>query len=114
VSGPINVDVPAMLAAVGELENTHDNIKGQVTHLENEFAALATSWQGDAASQFQNAMQGFYEECDNVLKALGGLAQSVVDSAVGYEKAHNMSTDIAQALQNSVSASNTQPGLAGF
>ena len=109
---PINVDVGAMLAAVAEFEGKHDNIRGQVTSLQGEFDGLRATWGGDAATGFQNAMHGFYEQCNTILVTLQQIARDVDTSAINYEKTHHMSTDAALALQKRIAS--TPAGLPGF
>jgi WXG100 family type VII secretion target len=112
MTDPINVDVHAMLDAVAEFENKHDNIRGQVTSLQSEFDGLAATWGGDAATAFQNAMYGFYDECNTILVNLQQIASDVDSSAIKYEQSHHMSTDAALTLRNRISS--TSAGLPGF
>lgn len=108
----ISVDVAAMLAAATEFENKHDNIRSQVTSVQNEFDALSATWGGDAATQFQNAMHVFYDECNTVLVNLQQIAADVDNSAINYDKTHHLSVDAAAALQKRIGA--TPAGLPGF
>lgn len=112
MTGPINVDVEAMLAAGREFEEKHGTIRGQVTALQGEFDGLSRSWGGDAATAFQSAMHQFYEECDTVLVNLRQIATDVNSSALSYGQSHHMSTDAAVALQRQIST--TPAGLPGF
>ena len=112
---PINVDVHAMLQAASEMEDKHDSIRSQVTSLQSEIGSLETTWTGQAASQFNNAMQNFYDDCNTILTSLQHLAQAVDKSAMQYEQTHHMTTDQAQALANRISATPAGlPGLPGF
>jgi WXG100 family type VII secretion target len=109
---PINVDINAMLEAVREFEDKHDNIRTQVTGVQGEFDALRNTWGGDAATAFQAAMHDFYEECNTILVNLQQIASDVDSSAIKYEQTHHMSTDAAVALRQRISA--TPAGLPGF
>jgi WXG100 family type VII secretion target len=109
---PINVDVGAMLSAVAEFEDKHDNIRGQVTSLQSEFDGLTASWGGEAATAFQNAMHDFYDECNTILVNLQQIASDVDSSAIKYEQTHHMSTDLAMTLRQRVAT--TSAGLPGF
>ncbi|HYQ64007.1 WXG100 family type VII secretion target [Actinophytocola sp.] len=112
MTDPINVDVSAMLAAVVEFDDKHDNIRGQVTTVQSEFDGLSATWGGEAASAFQGAMHGFYEDCNTILATLQQIALSVDNSAIKYQQTHNLSTDAAMQLRQQI---NSQPaGLAGF
>jgi WXG100 family type VII secretion target len=112
VAEPINVDVQAMVSAASEMEDKHGSIRSQVTGLQSEIDGLMASWTGQAAGQFNNAMQNFYEDCNTVLTSLQHLAQAVDSSAQNYERAHQMTTDDAQSLASRISA--TPAGLPGF
>lgn len=112
MADPISVDVQAMVQAGSEMEDTHGNIYSQVTGLQSEIDGLMASWTGQAASQFSNAMQNFYDDCNTVLTSLQDLAQAVASSAQNYESAHQMTTDDAGSLMNRISG--TAVGLPGF
>lgn len=114
MSSPISVDVNAMVQAAELLKTDHDSIRGQVLGLHTEFDALGASWGGNAAMQFQGAMEGFYELVNGVLTSLLTLAGQVDTAAVNYEKTHNMSTDAASSLQKQISADTPSLGLAGI
>ena len=108
----INVSVPNMLKAVQLFGGAHDNIFRQVQGMEDDFNALSSTWTGDAAQQFQAAMQGFYGNCNTILRSLDGLAHAVDNAAVNYLKQHNQATDAAAALGRTVE--HEPAGLPGF
>lgn len=112
MTDPINVDVKAMLGAVAEFDEKHDNIRGQVTTLQREFDGLSGTWGGEAAAAFQNAMHGFYDDCNTILVNLQQIAVNVNDSAIKYQQTHHMSTDAAMQLRQQI---HSEPaGLTGF
>jgi WXG100 family type VII secretion target len=112
MTDPINADVPAMLGAVAEFDDKHDNILSQVTGVQSEFDGLRATWGGEAASAFQSAMHAFYTDCDTILENLQQLSVSVTNSAILYQRTHHQSTDTAMQLLQQIQS---QPaGLPGF
>ena len=100
--GQINIDVAAMVAAARELNDTEKNIFGRLSTIQHEFDTLARSWTGESAAVYQSAMQGYYDDCNNILGALRNLAEAVDTSAINYEKQHHMSTDEATSLKQQI------------
>jgi WXG100 family type VII secretion target len=112
----VDVDPQKMVDAARTFEDTHDSLRSLVIGLENDFNSLSATWGGDAATQFQGAMRGFYEECNSIITSLQTLAGDVDTSALNYAKNHHMATDLAQSLGSRIgqTAGGNSGGLPGF
>jgi len=109
---PINVDVQAMVNAAQEMMDKHGSIASQISTLQQQLDGLAGSWKGESANVFNQAFNGFYEDCNTVLTTLQNLASNVDTAARTYESTHQMNTSDAQALANRIQS--TAAGLPGF
>jgi WXG100 family type VII secretion target len=85
-----------------------DDHAGQVTDKENKvrdvFDTLMTTWTGDAAVIFDNAMKDFYTKADDIVGALHRLATDVRTAATRYDQHDETVTAIVKSA----------PGLPGF
>jgi WXG100 family type VII secretion target len=85
-----------------------DDHAGQVTDKENKvrdvFDTLMTTWTGDAAVIFDNAMTDFYTKADDIVGQLHRLATDVRTAATRYDQHDETVTAIVKSA----------PGLPGF
>jgi ESAT-6 family protein len=110
--GRTDVDVAAMHVAHHELDATRTELDGHVRMFKDEINALMSTWTGDAANGFRNAMGAFEDECTSVLNALQNLSREVESSANEYARTHRQTTDLASNFGRSVSSASA--GLPGF
>jgi WXG100 family type VII secretion target len=100
-----------MRSSADLMEERRSNIQQQKQSVVEEFSALAASWGGDASSRFQNAMQGFYDECDSILGDLHNLIEDVQAKAHQYDVTHGATADEAASFGKQVGHG---PGLRGL
>jgi WXG100 family type VII secretion target len=88
--------------------NIIDDHARQVADKENKvrgvFDTLMTTWTGDAAKIFDNAMTDFYTKADGIIGQLQGLATDVRTAATRYDQHDETVTAIVKSA----------PGLPGF
>ncbi len=70
------------------VESTKTEIDGHLSRLEGDLSTIGSSWQGDAATQFQTLMNQWHENAAKVNRALQDLADNLhaTDSSMTHNE----------------------------
>lgn len=78
----------ALQEGIAAVESTKSDIDNHTTRLRNDLDTVRSSWQGDAATQFQSLMAQWDENVRKVNQALQDLADNLraTDSSMGHNE----------------------------
>jgi WXG100 family type VII secretion target len=84
-SSTAKVDTGIMRNGAKIISDHADSIGYQESGVKNTVEQLMLTWKGVAAQTFDNGMQEFYAECEEIIKVLKGLSSSVTTAANNYD-----------------------------
>ncbi|GIG65075.1 WXG100 family type VII secretion target [Phytomonospora endophytica] len=82
---PIAASVETINQAATDTNNTAESIQGKLTSLRNLMEGLAGSWQGAASAKFMQVMQAFDKEGNDMMTALGNIAEILKQSGANIQ-----------------------------
>jgi WXG100 family type VII secretion target len=88
--------------AASQMMDANGQLQQQLSKLASEVEGVAGSWQGQAATAFQNLMTRFHEDANKLNQALVAISDQVGLSADEYtrqeEQSHQSISNITNAL----------------
>lgn len=84
VSSSFEIDGATIRAAAGDVRRVGDGLSDEVTRLRAAMDELSATWQGDAASRFQELMSRWDDGAARLLGALDHIAELLDRSAEAY------------------------------
>ena len=103
------VDIDGMRAAQPHFEQALSETSTAFQSMEDQRMTLASSWQGDAAMGFAQALDAWLQNCNVVKQQLSIVTEKLAQNTGGYTQVHQNTQDAATVLRNAVSG-----GLPGF
>ncbi|MEU9348159.1 WXG100 family type VII secretion target [Streptomyces sp. NPDC048278] len=103
------VDVVGMRAAQPHFETALTETSRVYSSMHDQAMALESSWKGDAAEQFIQALNDWLENCNTVRQQLQIVTDKLAQHTGVYQQVHSDTTDQSRSLTQVVSA-----GLPGF
>ncbi|GAA2564455.1 hypothetical protein GCM10010435_41040 [Winogradskya consettensis] len=91
----VSTTTPGMHAAATKLDGTVESYINQLRTVNQEMAALQTSWTGDASTRFNTAMDSWEAGFQRVINALIGLSESMGVNVKLYTQQEEEASQIA-------------------
>lgn len=82
-------------AKAAELRENNEQLKAQITQLNEREGALGTMWEGEAKNAFHTAFQRDKVQMDNFYNAIAQYVAALESIAQKYEEAERQNTEIA-------------------
>jgi WXG100 family type VII secretion target len=99
MAGESAVDRSAMATAAVQVQDAVGTIKGQQSQLAGFHSGLMGGWQGQAASAFTNAYEAFNTDFTQVLNALQGIEEKLVQTRAKYQATEDTQTAAANRVR---------------
>jgi len=77
-------DQASLDRAAGQMLNTQDQLNSALTKMASELDPLRTAWQGEASTAFQNLIERFQTDAQQMQQALEQIANNVSSNAKQY------------------------------
>ncbi|MFE4631699.1 WXG100 family type VII secretion target [Streptomyces mirabilis] len=107
-----SVEIQGMTAAQGTFQTALDHTTGSYTQMDGQIEGLRTSWSGEAANVYHNAMQEWLNDFDKVNQALRTMLEKLAQNTHVYANTHENTQQQAQQVAQQISSGNV--GLPGF
>lgn len=82
----ITANVETINQAATDTQNTKEDITGKLGNLRSLMEGLAGSWQGTASAKFQQVMQAFDKEGNDLMNALERIAEILKQSGATIQE----------------------------
>lgn len=89
------VSASQIRAKAAELRENNEQLKAQITQLNEREGALSTMWEGEAKNAFHTAFQRDKVQMDNFYNAIAQYVAALESIAQKYEEAERRNTEIA-------------------
>lgn len=89
------VSASQIRAKAAELRENNEQLKAQITQLNEREGALGTMWEGEAKNAFHTAFQRDKVQMDNFYNAIAQYVAALESIAQKYEEAERRNTEIA-------------------
>ena len=102
MSQTFKTQADVMVATAGKVDNTNDEVQGELTRLQGVVDSVRGSWVGQAQVSFDDLMQRYNTSAQQLREALAGLEEAVTDTPAeevdvqqeyGEVTAEDLSTD---------------------
>ncbi len=98
MAGESAVDRAAMAQAATQVEDALGQVRGQQSRLAGFHGDLIGGWKGEAATAFTNAFNSFNADFSQVIQALDGIQEKLVQTRGKYEANEQVQTAAANRV----------------
>jgi WXG100 family type VII secretion target len=98
MAGSFQTGSAEMLQAVKSMEETNQQLQGNLKNLESEVEGVASAWQGTAAAAFNTLMAKFNEDATKLNQDLNQISEAVT----GNQKNYQAQEDESQSSMTSI------------
>ncbi len=98
-TGSFGTQFDVMAKAAQQVRQTSDEINGELNSLQSQLEPIAGSWQGSAASAFQQLMERWHTDAQKLTQALTGISEVLDQSNKSYTSTEESNhSEIAKIL----------------
>ncbi|SEO99414.1 WXG100 family type VII secretion target [Actinacidiphila rubida] len=105
------VDIQGMTAAQGTFQTALDETSNSYAQMDGQIMGLQSSWQGDAANIYHNAMQEWLSDFSKVNAALQRMLEQLSANTGVYANVHSDTQDQANRLAQSMGSGGGLPNF---
>jgi len=102
MSGAFGTETDAMGKAAQQVLQVSESLQQQMRSLMNNLEPLASSWQGSAASAFQQLMERFNQDSSKLSTALGNIANALDSNAKNYSASEQQNHQSIAGILNAL------------
>jgi WXG100 family type VII secretion target len=103
MSGAFGTQTDEMGKAAQQVLQVSESLQQQMRSLMNNLEPLASSWQGQASSAFQQLMTRFNEDSQKLSTALGNIANALDSNAKNYAASEDQNRSSISGILGSLS-----------
>jgi WXG100 family type VII secretion target len=86
-----------MVSTAGRVDNTNDEVQGELTRLQGVVDSVRGSWAGQAQVSFDNLMQRYNTSAQQLREALTSISENIRSNAHNFD---NVEAENTQAFSN--------------
>lgn len=86
-----------MVSTAGRVDNTNDEVQGELTRLQGVVDSVRGSWAGQAQVSFDNLMQRYNTSAQQLREALTSISENIRSNARNFD---NVEAENTQAFSN--------------
>ncbi|MGH3435198.1 MAG: WXG100 family type VII secretion target [Sciscionella sp.] len=75
-----------LIKAVQDMNNVNDQLQGNLKRVEGAAESVASAWQGSAASAFQQLIERYKQDAQQLQQKLNHISENVAGSAAAYQR----------------------------
>lgn len=85
MSSMFRTEADVMVATAGRVDDTNNQVQGELTRLRGVVDGVRGSWQGSAQASFDNLMQRWNASAKNLQEALLSISDNIRHNAKSFE-----------------------------
>ena len=97
MSQTFKTQADVMVATAGKVDNTNDEVQGELTRLQGVVDSVRGSWAGQAQVSFDNLMQRYSTSAQQLREALTSISENIRSNARNFD---NVEAENTQAFSN--------------
>ena len=97
MSQTFKTQADVMIATAGKVDNTNDEVQGELTRLQGVVDSVRGSWVGQAQVSFDDLMQRYNTSAQQLREALTSISDNIRDNARHFD---DVEATNAQAFSN--------------
>ena len=97
MSQTFKTQADVMVATAGKVDNTNDEVQGELTRLQGVVDSVRGSWVGQAQVSFDDLMQRYNTSAQQLREALTSISENIRDNARNFD---SVEADNAQSFDN--------------
>ena len=97
MSQTFKTQADVMIATAGKVDNTNDEVQGELTRLQGVVDSVRGSWVGQAQVSFDDLMQRYNTSAQQLREALTSISENIRDNARNFD---SVEADNAQSFDN--------------
>lgn len=98
MDGILKVTPAALRAKSGEFDQNRAVIRGLIEQMNSKIGGIASVWQGDASTAYQNSYNGLKDDIDRLDRMIAEHVRDLNEMADVYTKAETAVENVNQAL----------------
>ena len=97
MSQTFKTQADVMVATAGKVDNTNDEVQGELTRLQGVVDSVRGSWVGQAQVSFDDLMQRYNTSAQQLREALASISDNIRSNAHNFD---HVEAEHAQAFSN--------------
>lgn len=97
MSQTFKTQADVMVSTAGRVDNTNDEVQGELTRLQGVVDSVRGSWAGQAQISFDNLMQRYNTSAQQLREALTAISENIRSNAHNFD---NVEAENTQAFSN--------------
>ncbi|MER0071024.1 MULTISPECIES: WXG100 family type VII secretion target [unclassified Corynebacterium] len=97
MSQTFKTQADVMVSTAGRVDNTNDEVQGELTRLQGVVDSVRGSWAGQAQVSFDNLMQRYNTSAQQLREALTSISENIRSNARNFD---NVEAENTQAFSN--------------
>ena len=97
MSQTFKTQADVMVSTAGRVDNTNDEVQGELTRLQGVVDSVRGSWAGQAQVSFDNLMQRYSTSAQQLREALTSISENIRSNARNFD---NVEAENTQAFSN--------------
>lgn len=90
-------EAEVMVATAGRVDNTNDEVQGELTRLQGVVDSVRANWAGSAQVSFDNLMERYNHSAQQLREALTSISDNIRSNARNFE---DVEAENSQAFSN--------------
>ena len=93
MSQTFKTQADVMVSTAGRMDNTNDEVQGELTRLQGVVDSVRGSWAGQAQVSFDNLMQRYNTSAQQLREALTSISENIRSNARNFDNVEAENTE---------------------